>query len=87
MAFAPVLDPESGVVPGAFVKADDPATSAAPDRCRLYIVGVFVILQVFFPLILLLSPLARAPDDEVITIAVIDTPAPRSKLWRARCVL
>jgi hypothetical protein len=34
--------------------------AAAPDGCRLNIAGVFLVLQGFFPLILLLPPLARA---------------------------
>jgi hypothetical protein len=78
-----VLHPESRVVSGAFVKADYLVTSLAPDRCRLYIVSVFIILQIFFLLTLPFSPLAVARDDEVIMMAVLGTQGLRHELWRA----
>lgn len=77
-----MLIPESRVVPGAFVKADDLATSPALDGSRPHIGGVLVVLQIFFPLTLLFIPLAFSPPDvardKVIAVTV---------LWRVRSFL
>lgn len=83
--FLSVFGPKSRIISGALVQPDLLLTSAAPDGCRAYTVGVLVVFELLFPLTLAFPlPLVTARDESIIVL-VIGIHFPNKVM--TRCVL